>query len=36
VRKRAREIMERNSATDISVVGEEAVPKDKSQPVARH
>jgi hypothetical protein len=36
VRKRAREIMERNSATDISVVGEESVPKDKSQPVARH
>src|SRR5690242_1302598 len=35
IRRRAREIMERNSATDVATVGEESVPKNKAQPAAR-
>jgi hypothetical protein len=35
MRRRAREIMDRNSATDVVIVGEESVPKDKSQSPAR-
>ncbi len=35
MRKRAKEIMERNSATNVASVGEESVPKDKSQTAAR-
>src|SRR5688572_23234273 len=31
VRRRAREIMERNSATDVATIGEESVPKEKSR-----